>query len=76
MLVRALKVLGYFLMRQPARTSTRQPLISRAMKLALMTETGRIGNLNRETGSPDKWADAGKRRSQKGQEKCRFQPNR
>jgi hypothetical protein len=46
------------------------------MKLALMAETGRIGNLNRETGSPDKWADAGQRRSQKGQEKCRFQPNR
>jgi hypothetical protein len=31
-------------MGQPARTSTRQPLISRAMKAALMAEPGRIGN--------------------------------
>jgi hypothetical protein len=44
MLVRALKVLDYFLLKQPARTSPRQPLISRAMKLALMAEPGRIGN--------------------------------
>jgi hypothetical protein len=44
MLVRALKVLGYFLMRQPARTSTRQPLISRTMKFALMAELSQIGN--------------------------------
>jgi hypothetical protein len=44
MLVRALKVLDYFRLKQPARTSPRQPLISRAMKLALMAEQGPIGN--------------------------------
>src|SRR3984893_8439433 len=31
-------------MKQPARTSTRQPLISRAMKVALMAEQSEIGN--------------------------------
>ena len=31
-------------MKQPARTSTRQPLISRAMKVALMAERSGIGN--------------------------------
>src|SRR5258707_14415634 len=31
-------------MKQPARTSTRQPLISRAMKVALMAEQRVIGN--------------------------------
>jgi hypothetical protein len=31
-------------MKQPARTSTRQPLISRAMKVALMAEQSAIGN--------------------------------
>src|ERR1700737_1874144 len=38
-------------MKQPARTSTRQPLISRAMKVALMAEQSEIGNdepLNRD----------------------------
>src|SRR6185295_7659108 len=45
MLVRALKVLRFFSkMRQPARTSTRQPLISRAMKVGLMAEEAPIGN--------------------------------
>jgi hypothetical protein len=44
MLVRALKMLSYFVMKQPAETSPRQPLISRAMKSGLMAERGRIGN--------------------------------
>jgi hypothetical protein len=39
------------------------------MKLALMAETGRIGNLNRETGLPDQWADAGKSAQPKGSRK-------
>src|ERR1700690_545748 len=52
MLVRALKVLGYFLLKQPARPSPRQPLISRAMKLALMAEPSRIGN-----DEPRNWRD-------------------
>jgi hypothetical protein len=30
--------------KQPARASTRQPLISRAMKFALMAEPSQIGN--------------------------------
>jgi hypothetical protein len=52
MLVRALKVLGYFLLKQPARPSPRQPLISRAMKLALMAEPSRNGN-----DEPRNWID-------------------
>jgi hypothetical protein len=44
MLVRALKVLDYSLKEQPARASTRQPLISRAMKAGLMAEPMAIGN--------------------------------
>src|ERR1700690_4657 len=44
MLVRAFKMLGYFPLKQPARPSPRQPLISRAMKLALMAEPSRVGN--------------------------------
>src|SRR5882757_8190630 len=31
-------------MKQPARSSTRQPLISRAMKVALMAEPSAVGN--------------------------------
>jgi hypothetical protein len=45
MLVRALKVLRFFSKpREPARTSTRQPLISRAMKVGLMAGNRPIGN--------------------------------
>jgi hypothetical protein len=44
MLVRALKVLDYFSKETTRTTPTRQPLISRAMKLALMADKGRIGN--------------------------------
>jgi hypothetical protein len=40
MLVRALKVLGYFRNEIARTASPRQPLISRAMKLGLMTELG------------------------------------
>jgi hypothetical protein len=69
MLVRALKVLGHFLLRQPARTSPRQPLISRAMKLALMAEQGPIGNDEARMLMADESSDAGKRRRQKGRTK-------
>ena len=34
-------------MKQPARTSTRQPLISRAMKVGLMAEQRRLATMNR-----------------------------
>jgi hypothetical protein len=45
MLVRALKVLRFLcLSTKPARSSTRQPLISRAMKAALMAEQVHFGN--------------------------------
>jgi hypothetical protein len=45
MLVRALKVLRFFSKRDdPHKTSTRQPLISRAMKVGLMAEDRPIGN--------------------------------
>jgi hypothetical protein len=44
MLVRALKVLGYFENAITGTASTRQPLISRAMKAALMAEPNVIGN--------------------------------
>jgi hypothetical protein len=45
MLARALKVRDYFRKKQSARASTRQPLISRAMKVALMAEPHKIGNV-------------------------------
>src|SRR6266849_4725352 len=45
MLVRALKVLRSFLKgNRPARPSPRQPLISRATKVALMAEQAALGN--------------------------------
>src|SRR5207253_10114409 len=44
MLVRALQVLTFLKKKKPARASTRQPLISRAMKAGLMAERKRIGN--------------------------------
>jgi hypothetical protein len=45
MLVRALKMLGYFSKRNnPQKHLPRQPLISRAMKAALMAEPDEIGN--------------------------------
>jgi hypothetical protein len=44
MLVRALKMHGYFKNETAGRTSPRQPLISRAMKFGLMAEAGPIGN--------------------------------
>jgi hypothetical protein len=47
-------------MKQSARTSTRQPLISRAMKVALMAEQSEIGN--DEPCDPDIRHIAGRRR--------------
>jgi len=44
MLVRALKMLDYYGIATIGMASPRQPLISRAVKAALMTEAGRIGN--------------------------------
>ena len=53
MLVRALKVLRFFSKtREPARTSTRQPLISRAMKVGLMAEEAPNGNDEPPKGVP------------------------
>jgi hypothetical protein len=45
MLARALKVLKIFAKSDnPHQTSPRQPLISRAMKVALIAELSRLGN--------------------------------
>jgi len=44
MLVRALKLLGHFLSETTGRDIATAALISRAMKVALMTEPNQIGN--------------------------------
>ena len=44
MLVRALKMLGHFLSETTSRDIATAALISRAMKVALMTEPNQIGN--------------------------------
>jgi hypothetical protein len=48
-----LKVLRFLQMKEPAQTSPRQPLISRAAKAGLMAERSPIGNPEfRSTGEP------------------------
>jgi hypothetical protein len=44
MLVRALKKLYLFRQKQVSKTSPRQPLISRAMKVRLIAEKSPVGN--------------------------------
>src|SRR5579872_5212896 len=53
MLVRALKVLSYFVNAIAARASTRQPLISRAMRVRLWQSQAGLATMNRGTPSTD-----------------------
>src|ERR1022692_1281144 len=69
MLVRALKVLNYFVSEQSARASTRQPLISRAMKSALMAEPVAISNDEPWSMPADKSPDATRGVVKMGREK-------